>query len=141
MALYRLNDGVYAKDAGDADDYLTDLVTPQLKAVMYFVEQEVYNHLSLDVVYTSIFRESSGSVHKYGRGADVRVYHPDRGIPKLDYGAGIMPEHIKQLLARLDSAFAPWVGLNHQVHHAGVAHGDGLDYHLHLQAPPGPWGA
>ena len=137
MALYRLKPGVYAKDAGDADDYLTDLVTPQLKAVMYFVEAEMAG--IDDVVYTSIFRESSGSVHKYGRGADVRIYHPDRGM--LEEGAGIMPEDIKHLLARLDAAFAPWVGLNHQVHHAGVAHGDCLDYHLHLQAPPGPWGA
>ena len=140
MALYKLKPGVYAKDAGDADDYLTDLVTPQLKAVMYFVEQEVYKLVG-DVVYTSIFRESSGSVHKYGRGADVRIYHPDRGLDLATGGMGISPEKIKHLLARLDAAFAPWVGLNHQVHHAGVAHGDGLDYHLHLQAPPGPWGA
>jgi len=139
MALYKLKTGVYAKDAGDADDYLTDLVTPQLKAVMYFVEAEMVG--VDDIVYTSIFRESSGSVHKYGRGADVRIYHPDRGIPEFEEGAGLRSGTIKKLLARLDAAFAPWVGLNHQVHHAGVAHGDGLDYHLHLQAPPGPWGA
>ena len=143
--LYRIKDNVYAKSEEVWKDYL-NFPTPQLRVVLNEFERETF--LCGATVYTSIRRMlDKDSLHAWGRAADVRLYHKERGIAARSLGAGFHEDQVESLdgayfqdaMERLRERFGPWKGNDNKEHDTFIIHGDGLDRHIHIQVPGRAW--
>ncbi|MCK5504565.1 MAG: hypothetical protein KAJ10_05355 [Thermodesulfovibrionia bacterium] len=60
------------------DDKLREqlcLINPRLRAIVLDLAYWVWREYGKELVITSLLRDQEGSVHKYGRGADVRSHN------------------------------------------------------------------
>lgn len=141
-SLYRISNGVYAKSDDMRFEYKNKLTAP-LRVVLHEFESEM--RLAGDIVYTSLLRPGdTDSVHAYGRGADVRLYHAQRGIEYGTVGAGLPHEGpaaawVYDAIDRLGKMFGPWPGTDGKDHDVFVIHGENMHKHIHIQVPGRPW--
>jgi len=147
--MFTIRDGVYTMTQQDRDDYQARRLKPQMMALLSHFEEIVLGY-GFDVVYTSLLRpHDRGSVHGYGRGADVRIYHETRHYSPLGTGAGIpdvMDDGIVRstpladVLKDLHGAFRRWKSFDLKAHDVAIVHGEDRDRHIHLQCPDRGWG-
>lgn len=122
-----------------------NMIKPQLRVVLDEFEKRM--SLCGDVVYTSILRPAdTDSVHAFGRGADVRLWHPDRGLEFGEMGAGLPADPdaldyawFRDTLEELRGIYGHWAGKDGKEHEVFYIHGDGLNKHIHIQAPGRAW--
>lgn len=91
-----------------------------------------WNFFGKPLVITSIYRQGDKGVHGSWRGVDCRVFHEDR--PVAPGAWGLDKEEAEELAERLNRTFQ-YIKSNGDESEVAILHGDGMNYHLHLQAP------
>jgi len=96
------------------------LINPRLRAIVLDLAFWVWREYGKELVITSLIRDQAGSVHKYGRGADVRSYN-------------FTSIQIETICNHVNDNFLYYPNLPKSSRKTALYHDVGQGAHIHLQ--------